>query len=80
MLLSYLRFMTPLIQGTYWEMRVKTAGGCASLRPYDTIPWATPAHSKGPPESPCRLEKEDREQRVPFSHHCLLTLIQSDHS
>jgi hypothetical protein len=50
----YLPSMTLLIQGTCGEIRVKIAGGFAFPRPEDTIPWATPAHSRGPPESPCR--------------------------
>lgn len=54
---GYLYFKILLIQCTYGEILVKTAGGFASARPYDTIPWATPAHRRGPPESPCGLKK-----------------------
>lgn len=74
---GYLLFKISLIQGTYEESRVKTIGGFAFGCPYDTIPWATPAHRRGPPESPCGLEKADHEQGSFFSPYCYLILVLS---
>lgn len=46
------------IQGRKRATLVKTAGGVPLLLPWETTPWATSLHTKGPPASPCRQPEE----------------------